>query len=277
MAPLHPQRGLPRKKRKAGNESNSPISAEEIREQQDRLLRSEVFRRSARLARFLRFLVAKVQAGEEQPREYDIGVQVFDRGPHFDPRLEPIVRVEARRLRSKLKQYYETVGQRDLIEIVFPKGSYLPRFRRRGATGPPRNHLDAMGGDSKGLARLLRRVTAHGMRIKDLSVIIEAFEQSPSGLMLVRLADATIVHTNRRFRQISGFTMKELAGGTTVKWFWHKPQARQEFVSELLSRRRIIQKQARIRTRSGKMREVICAAQLLNVEGERYVLKMILP
>jgi serine/threonine-protein kinase len=58
---------------------------------------------------------------------------VFDRGSGFDPRIDPIVRVEARRLRAKLKAYYASPGRRDAILIVFPKGTYVPVFRCRGA------------------------------------------------------------------------------------------------------------------------------------------------
>jgi adenylate cyclase len=55
-------------------------------------------------------------------------VEVFDRGQDFDPRLDPIVRVEAGRLRAKLQEYYEGGGQSDPVRIVFRKGSYAPTF-----------------------------------------------------------------------------------------------------------------------------------------------------
>ena len=63
-----------------------------------------------------------------------IGVEVFDRGPSYDPRLDPIVRVEARRLRAKLLLYYEGEGKDDGLVIEFPKGTYQPVFRTRQAT-----------------------------------------------------------------------------------------------------------------------------------------------
>jgi hypothetical protein len=69
-------------------------------------------------------------------KEYAIALQVFDRKPAFDPRLDPIVRVEARRLRTKLSQYYERDGAGDQIRIELPKGSYAARFSRRDAPAP---------------------------------------------------------------------------------------------------------------------------------------------
>ena len=55
-------------------------------------------------------------------------MEVFDRPSSFDPRTDTIVRVEARRLRSKLKEYYEGEGRGDSVRIDFPKGSYVPTF-----------------------------------------------------------------------------------------------------------------------------------------------------
>jgi serine/threonine-protein kinase len=84
------------------------------------------------MRRFLRFTVEHCIDGRgEELKEYLIGVEVFDRRASYDPRLDPIVRVEARRLRSKLKQYYEGDGHDDDIVIELPKGSYVPAFRER--------------------------------------------------------------------------------------------------------------------------------------------------
>jgi len=58
-------------------------------------------------------------------------VEVFDRGSNYDPHLDPIVRVEARRLRAKLAEYHEKTSQNGLILISFPKGSYVPVFEQK--------------------------------------------------------------------------------------------------------------------------------------------------
>ena len=72
-------------------------------------------------------------AGHEL-KEYAIGVEVFDRKPSYDPRVDPIVRVEARRLRSKLAAFYEAEGKGSDIVVSLPKGSYAPRFSKPGVT-----------------------------------------------------------------------------------------------------------------------------------------------
>ena len=55
-------------------------------------------------------------------------MEVFGRGEAFDPRTDTIVRVQARRLRSKLKDYYDAEGQTDPIVIELPKGHYGVTF-----------------------------------------------------------------------------------------------------------------------------------------------------
>jgi TolB-like protein/Tfp pilus assembly protein PilF len=109
-----------------------PLPPEGIRAQLERILSSAVFSRSGRLVRFLRFSVEQVLAGNQDClKEQTIGIQVFDRKSDYDPRIDPIVRVEARRLRSKLKTYYLSGGRGDHVVIGLPKGTYVPFFRSR--------------------------------------------------------------------------------------------------------------------------------------------------
>jgi TolB-like protein len=105
---------------------------EQICAQVERVLANRLFTRSTRLCRFLRFSVEQTLAGNGgQLKEQIIGVEVFDRKPDYDPRIDPIVRVEARRLRAKLKAYYASPGRGDQITIGLPKGAYLPFFKAR--------------------------------------------------------------------------------------------------------------------------------------------------
>jgi len=111
--------------------------------QLEKILASEPFAHSGRISRFLRFVVEHTLAGRGgELKEYLIGVEVFDKAASYDPRIDPIVRVEARRLRAKLKRYYETAGRDDGVRIEFPKGGYVPLFQTRapapegGETGP---------------------------------------------------------------------------------------------------------------------------------------------
>lgn len=79
------------------------------------------------MSRFLRFVVERTLASRaNELKEYAIGVEVFDRRPDYDPRVDPVVRVEARRLRAKLQAYYEQAPSEFRIEL--PKGSYVPIF-----------------------------------------------------------------------------------------------------------------------------------------------------
>jgi serine/threonine-protein kinase len=110
------------------------LDPEEIGAQVERVLANRLFLRSLRLCRFLRFSVEQTLAGKSaQLKEQIIGVEVFDRKTDYDPRIDPIVRVEARRLRAKLKSYYNSPGRGDPIMIVLPKGAYLPFFKMRAA------------------------------------------------------------------------------------------------------------------------------------------------
>src|SRR5918994_7086606 len=82
-------------------------SAKAIRLQLDRILSSTTFQQVDRLKRFLHFIVSEYVEGRgDELKEYVVGVQVFGKEPSFDPRTDPIVRVQARRLRSRLERYY---------------------------------------------------------------------------------------------------------------------------------------------------------------------------
>jgi TolB-like protein len=112
-------------------------AAEEVRLQLDRLLASEGFANADRMSGFLRYVVERALAGEsDQIKEYVIGVEVFGRDQAYDPRLDSIVRVEARRLRAKVDEYYAGEGQSDPIVIRMRRGSYVPAFERRADATP---------------------------------------------------------------------------------------------------------------------------------------------
>ncbi len=107
-------------------------SPESIREQIRKIVSSRGVIQSKRLVRFLNFVVEQALAGKsEQLSEYLIGVEVYERPSSFDPQIDTIVRSEARRLRLKLRQYYDTEGAYDPILIEMPKGAYAPIFHER--------------------------------------------------------------------------------------------------------------------------------------------------
>lgn len=120
------------KSEKVRTANDGPLSDEAIREELKRLLESAIFSQSDRLGRFLRFTVEQVLEGNQDAlKEYAIGTEVYDRKPPYHPSRDSIVRSEARRLRAKLKEYYEGEGKHDPIFIYFRLGSYAPVFRSR--------------------------------------------------------------------------------------------------------------------------------------------------
>lgn len=109
--------------------NSEAASSEAVQAELKRILESPVFSLSGRLRCFLEYVVRKSLGGEaNELKEYTIGIEVFDRGPEFDSRIDPIVRVEAGRLRQKLKRYYESVGQGSPVRIHLLKGAYVPTF-----------------------------------------------------------------------------------------------------------------------------------------------------
>ena len=143
--------------------------AKAIREQLERILSSRAFSAADRRVRLLRFLVYQSLAGDiGSLKESVIAVEVFDRVPGFDPKLDSAVRVEIGRLRSRLTEYYSQTGQRDPVRIEIPKGSYQPIFilEKRPAvetsgppTVPPGRPWKTMGGAAAILALCLAALT----------------------------------------------------------------------------------------------------------------------
>src|SRR5439155_19796510 len=136
-----------------------------IREHLSVLLSSTAFAQVDRLKRFLRYVVEETVAGRsENLKEYSIGVEVFDREASFDPRTDPIVRVQARRLRARLTRYYEEEGRHEEIRIELPKGGYAPLFHRRGAPG-------------------LKRTVATALASRNTITVLPFADRSPNGDM----------------------------------------------------------------------------------------------
>jgi TolB-like protein len=110
-----------------------PLNPADVVAALERVLASQAFASAGRLSRMLRYVVEKTLAGEvAQIKEYSVGVEVFDRPADYDPRLDSIVRVEARRLRARLAEYYDGEGRDDAIRFRLPKGGYAPTFGPAG-------------------------------------------------------------------------------------------------------------------------------------------------
>ena len=115
-----------------------PVQTDLVREQLERILASQIFSQSRRLTHFLQYVVNAAAGGDaESVKEYAIGVEVFGRSNDFDPRIDPIVRVQAAKLRSKLLEYYASEGAADPLVISIPKGGYAAVFETAGAQAKP--------------------------------------------------------------------------------------------------------------------------------------------
>jgi hypothetical protein len=113
----------------------------------DRVLHSETFGRSERSRDFLKYLVDREQAGAaDLLKGFAIAVDVFGKDAEFDPSTDAVVRVQARRLRDLLDQYYATEGAADPLRIVIARGSYVPAYVEVSDPARARNIPDALAG-----------------------------------------------------------------------------------------------------------------------------------
>lgn len=107
-------------------------SIDEVRAALDRVLGAESFKSARRSADLLRYVVnAALKAPGQPVKEYELGAEALGRGEKFDPRFDPIARVEASRVRSRLELYYAGDGAADPVRIDIPKGGYTPVFSHR--------------------------------------------------------------------------------------------------------------------------------------------------
>jgi hypothetical protein len=137
--------------------ASTPQDIEQQRAELQAILASKLFTRAPSIARLLSYLCHKYFEGEiGQIKEYTVAVELYERAPDFHSKEDPIVRVEATRLRARLKEYYQTEGKDHPILIGIPLGQYAPVFQRRqtdGAAGKtevvadaPRNATTAHNG-----------------------------------------------------------------------------------------------------------------------------------
>jgi TolB-like protein len=202
------------------------IPAQIVRDQLGKILSSEPFARSLRIQRFLKFIVEETLAGRSDGLgEYTIGVAVFDRGPDFEPGLDPIVRNDARRLRLKLLEYYRQLETRpaDQLLIDMPKGGYVPVFRtpesrdkaaaalpRRLAVLPFEVLSTALETVYVGRA-VCMSLTSNLTNLEALEVISPSYlpelslQELASKLGLSHLLHGSVLHSGERFRVIVNF------------------------------------------------------------------------
>jgi tetratricopeptide (TPR) repeat protein len=96
----------------------------------EKIVNSRLFKDAGSLRELLRYTVRETVAGRGGDlKEYLLGATVLRKGEAFDPKADPIVRVQMRRLRGRLERYYATEGRHDALVVGMPKGAYTPTFR----------------------------------------------------------------------------------------------------------------------------------------------------
>jgi hypothetical protein len=112
--------------------SHAGLSDEEkssIQEQLERLLSSPYFSHSRRFPSFLRYVVDKTLAGQDDAlKERTLGIEIFGKIADYDTASDPIVRVTAAEIRKRIAQYYQEPGHENELRISLPAGSYIPQF-----------------------------------------------------------------------------------------------------------------------------------------------------
>ena len=117
-----------------------------VRAELDRILASEIFSRSDRLSAFLKFIVERTLEGQgDALKEQVIALELYGRGSDFNTAADPIVRVDARRLRDRLREYYASAPPASVV-ITVPKGSYTPVFTVGGDAAGQRSPIDVRSG-----------------------------------------------------------------------------------------------------------------------------------
>ena len=218
------------------------ITDEKLLKHLDRVLNSKSFEGVDRLKRFLSFIVAETLAGRgDLLKEYAVGEYVFEKNADFDPRSDPIVRVQAGRLRARLTRYQLEEGANDELIIELPKGRYVPVFRVR-ETNPPKRRITSVllerntvlvvpfenqSSDAE-LALLCKRLTqdvAHAVSQIDGLIVIacgnrglaEVLDHSTMGNQPLA---AILIHGNVQQRRGVLRVSYQLIEGSSGKYLW---------------------------------------------------------
>jgi TolB-like protein len=147
-------------------------SAEQIKAALARVLGGAVFAQAARATEFLRFVVEETLAGRaDRLKGYTIAVEVFGKPPDFDAQSDPLVRVEAGRLRRRLIEYYHGEGRDDAIRIALPKNGYAPTFTAVAAATAPSSTPPSASAARRARRRVLLRGAALGGLLATLAAL----------------------------------------------------------------------------------------------------------
>ena len=185
------------------------IPAEQVRSALDKILASPGFANADRLSRFLRYAVESALEGQpDKLKETLLGIEVFGRKPTYDPRIDAVVRTEAVKLRSRLKDYYETEGADDRLCIDMLKGGYVPAFRMRDEAAEASARAETMAALEPRAESFAGRSIAAGLIVTAIlaaSVWMAAHKGSGSGaaaaasIAVLPFADLSPAHDQEYF------------------------------------------------------------------------------
>jgi len=113
------------------------ISTDSIRNQLQRILVSPEFTATESQQKFLKFVVLETLSGNsDEIKGFTVATRVFGRGDEFDQAIDPIVSIQANKLRRALERYYLVTGHSDPVYIDIPKGAYIPVFTEHSPSTP---------------------------------------------------------------------------------------------------------------------------------------------
>ena len=172
--------------------AGSNVDFDEVTKQLGRIFASKTFRQADRIKRFLDFIVRETVAGRgEKLKEFSVGVEVFGRDASFDPRFDPIVRVQARRLRAQLERYYTEEAAPEEMMVEVPKGRYAVIFkpgRSSRTTEPRKSHAPLLLSSNTVLALPFQDHSVAGDQRHLCAGINEEIVHALTKLQTVRLA-----------------------------------------------------------------------------------------
>ncbi len=200
-----------------------------VRAELNRILTSPAFADAGRASAFLRFIVERSIEGRTQEiKESVIAVEVLGRSPGFDPKTDPIVRVEAGRLRGRLASWYETDGKDSDVTIALPKGGYAPVFSQRTIAAP------SAEGKAEAVPAGFRWLTAITFGLAGLAIGILAtflFSRGVSNREILRLSVVPPPHVTLESAAISPDGRYLVFSGTPEgghRQLWLRPLAEPE-------------------------------------------------
>jgi adenylate cyclase len=180
---------------------NQPAD-EAVKVQLERLLSSSVFIASPSLSQFLQFVTMETLAGRAgQIKAYTVAVRAWGRERDFDPQSDPIVRIQAGRLRRALQDYYVAEGANDPIRIELPKGTYVPRFQvlDTSSAWQPEARIEPELGEKGPSLAVLPFFDQSGDQ--DQHLFVDGFGEE-LGIGLARFQDLSVIayFSSRRYR-----------------------------------------------------------------------------